>query len=459
MLLAANDPASICGGWLCLGVLVVIAYGWLSNRVLTPTQCTICGNPLRKCGYHWETNGRREVLCRYCNERAERRNSREVMTGRERADGDDIDDEVAVARRRRARVRAVPPPRKSVARPASATVITPDAVAAAESAFARARDRWERLGRPEGADANYEAAAEDVKGVESDLADAEDAADGDDRRVRAMRAVAAALNALGLGDGEWWVLSLAGGILGVVGVGSVLLAAGAAVKPALVVAAFAFVGGTAVALVLLYPLCERGVRGRIERIDRVRAEKRRFAVECRRWLLTNRAHRDYLKGLADAESEYRTTKAALEELRRGWDAERYRLQTTNWADLRSVPFEQFLAAVFRLLGYTVETTKASGDQGVDLIVTGGGRRVAVQAKGYGNPVGNSSVQEAHTGMTFYRCGSAVVVTNNRFTPAAEQLAAAVGCKLIDGSMIPALIQGRLSTFPPLSARSPSSAPG
>lgn len=99
--------------------------------------------------------------------------------------------------------------------------------------------------------------------------------------------------------------------------------------------------------------------------------------------------------------------------------------------------------VFEDLGYVVETTKASGDQGVDLLISRRGTRIAVQAKGYAESVGNSAVQEAHAGMAFYACHKSMVVTNSSFTTAAQQLAERIGCVLIDGSRVPDLIEGKI----------------
>jgi hypothetical protein len=121
---------------------------------------------------------------------------------------------------------------------------------------------------------------------------------------------------------------------------------------------------------------------------------------------------------------------------------KYRLIHTDWRSLRGVAFEQFLSDVFQALGYRVQTTKGSGDQGVDLIVTGKGRRIAVQAKGYADSVGNKAVQEVYSGMIFYGCEISVVITNSRFTSGARELAHKVGCHLYEGHHIPDLIAGR-----------------
>lgn len=122
--------------------------------------------------------------------------------------------------------------------------------------------------------------------------------------------------------------------------------------------------------------------------------------------------------------------------------------------MQGVEFENFLAEVFREHGYGVTTTKATGDQGVDLVVSKFGLSVAVQAKGYpGSTVGFSAVQEAYTGKDLYRCHGSAVITNSTFTKAARQAASNLGCTLIDGTQMRELIEGRLQLIscpsPPL----------
>ena len=109
--------------------------------------------------------------------------------------------------------------------------------------------------------------------------------------------------------------------------------------------------------------------------------------------------------------------------------------------MRDKEFEWFLKGVFEQLGYQVEVTKASGDQGVDLIVSGGGRRIAIQVKGYANAVGNSAVQEVYAGMNYWKCKECAVITNSRFTKSARHLAASLNCKLIDRRSMDDLMAG------------------
>jgi hypothetical protein len=165
---------------------------------------------------------------------------------------------------------------------------------------------------------------------------------------------------------------------------------------------------------------------------------------------------DLRSSLAQAKSEYEkaqqcfATGKRVDDIRRRrgelvalLGSAKYQLLHSDWRLMRGVDFEQFLHRVFEMLGYQVRTTKASGDQGADLLVTGKGKLIAVQAKGYEKSVGNHSVMEANAGMLFYRCDSCVVITNSYFTRHAKQLAQANGCELVDGSQIPDLIEGRI----------------
>jgi hypothetical protein len=100
-----------------------------------------------------------------------------------------------------------------------------------------------------------------------------------------------------------------------------------------------------------------------------------------------------------------------------------RAYTINDVDLMNgLEFEHFLAVVFTKMGYETEVTKASGDQGIDLIASKGGIKLGVQAKCYSGSVGNSAIQEAVAGINFYHLDKAIVITNSTFTDSAIKLA-------------------------------------
>lgn len=94
-------------------------------------------------------------------------------------------------------------------------------------------------------------------------------------------------------------------------------------------------------------------------------------------------------------------------------------------------FEEFIAKLFNSMGYSSSTTKASGDQGIDVIAEKNGIKYGIQAKCYSGTVGNSAVQQATAGKLFYGCDKVIVVTNNTFTKSAIKLAEANGVVLWD----------------------------
>lgn len=104
--------------------------------------------------------------------------------------------------------------------------------------------------------------------------------------------------------------------------------------------------------------------------------------------------------------------------------------------MEGIEFEKFMAALFESKGYShVERTLASGDQGVDILLTTEDRKVAVQLKRQANPVGNSAVHAAYFGMAYYDADEAWVVTTSTFTPKAKEAARKTGVRLHGGSDI------------------------
>ena len=95
-------------------------------------------------------------------------------------------------------------------------------------------------------------------------------------------------------------------------------------------------------------------------------------------------------------------------------------------------FEYWCAAILKRNGFQdVEVTKASGDQGVDVLASKDGISYAIQCKCYSHDLGNSPVQEVNAGKMFYHRHIGVVMTNRYFTQGAKDAAAATGVLLWD----------------------------
>ena len=111
-----------------------------------------------------------------------------------------------------------------------------------------------------------------------------------------------------------------------------------------------------------------------------------------------------------------------------------RIRAVHIADIDSmtgIDFERYLQKLLTMQGYSVRTTPASGDLGVDLVASRNGDNIAIQVKRYNTKVSRRAISDAVAGMQHYRCNMAMVITNNYFSPGAVTLARSTGCLLAD----------------------------
>jgi restriction system protein len=94
-----------------------------------------------------------------------------------------------------------------------------------------------------------------------------------------------------------------------------------------------------------------------------------------------------------------------------------------------IEFELFCADELKRAGWQVTLTGASRDQGADMIAERGKERLVVQCKLLNRPVGNYAVQEVVAARSHHLCNRAMVVSNQRFTASAAELAATNGVEL------------------------------
>ena len=86
-------------------------------------------------------------------------------------------------------------------------------------------------------------------------------------------------------------------------------------------------------------------------------------------------------------------------------------------------FESFCASLLERNGFSdVTVTPGSGDQGIDILAQKDNIRYGIQCKCYTSDVGNDAVQQAYSGISYYNCNIAVVMTNRYFTKSAKELA-------------------------------------
>ena len=101
-------------------------------------------------------------------------------------------------------------------------------------------------------------------------------------------------------------------------------------------------------------------------------------------------------------------------------------------------YEHFCARLLSESGWDARVTKASGDQGADIIAHYDSLCVVFQCKFYTSPVGNKAVQEAVAARMHEQADLAVVISNATYTKSAEELAETTKTILINHDDIPAL---------------------
>ncbi len=100
-----------------------------------------------------------------------------------------------------------------------------------------------------------------------------------------------------------------------------------------------------------------------------------------------------------------------------------------------VAFENWVAQRFRELGYSVKTTKTTGDHGIDLVVHKGPVFGVVQCKRWGGVVGEPILRDLYGAMHDRRAGRAFLVTTGDFTAAARHWAEGKPIELWDGDRL------------------------
>lgn len=93
-------------------------------------------------------------------------------------------------------------------------------------------------------------------------------------------------------------------------------------------------------------------------------------------------------------------------------------------------FEFFCADLLRTAGWATRVTKATGDQGADVIASLGDEKAVFQCKLYSSPVGNKAVQEVVAAKAVHGARFGCVVSNQSYTKPAQQLAEANGVLLL-----------------------------
>ena len=112
----------------------------------------------------------------------------------------------------------------------------------------------------------------------------------------------------------------------------------------------------------------------------------------------------------------------------------------SFENLSPYDYEKQVAKSLSEMGWDTKVTKASGDQGCDVLVVKEKTRVALQCKYWSKPIGNKAVQEINAAKSFYNAQYAAVVSNQSYTPAAKLLATKLKVALLHHSQLNKLIE-------------------
>jgi len=108
--------------------------------------------------------------------------------------------------------------------------------------------------------------------------------------------------------------------------------------------------------------------------------------------------------------------------------------------MNPILFEQWIALLFEHQGYSVRTTRASGDGGVDVIAQKPGETLSIQCKRYKKAVGVQEVRQLGGALHEFKNTKGVFVTTGTFTAEALRYAREASIRTIDGAQLPALLR-------------------
>jgi restriction system protein len=125
-------------------------------------------------------------------------------------------------------------------------------------------------------------------------------------------------------------------------------------------------------------------------------------------------------------------------------ARRADLKLAQLGSLTPETFEEFVAELLEALGYVVDRTGGTGDDGADLYATRGAQRAIVQCKYHSQGVvGSPELQKFLGTIHHMRCHKGIFVTTRTFTLSAERFAAGHPIELVDGPRLVELVEQAL----------------
>ena len=149
--------------------------------------------------------------------------------------------------------------------------------------------------------------------------------------------------------------------------------------------------------------------------------------------LYEQAEATYRAAQEEADRQLREAKRRKEETerqRRESERQQQRRREQYWMSPGGIEFEQELASLSRAMGYHVESTPVSGDQGIDLVLKRNGKTTIVQCKAYKSPAGPAVARELFGSMIAYGADDAILACTGGFTKGVEEFVQGKPIRLI-----------------------------
>lgn len=141
----------------------------------------------------------------------------------------------------------------------------------------------------------------------------------------------------------------------------------------------------------------------------------------------------------------------LERVQRFYNAHNMRVKNENkqsFGDINSltgVEFEKVCQRLLEKMGFSVETTKTTGDGGIDLIAYNSqpllSGKYIIQCKRYAGSVGEPIIRDLYGVITSERANKGILMTTGVFTKQAQAFAEDKPIELIDGTKLKELLKG------------------
>jgi hypothetical protein len=123
--------------------------------------------------------------------------------------------------------------------------------------------------------------------------------------------------------------------------------------------------------------------------------------------------------------------------------QRAALLQRDWKKMPASEWEDFVVEVTRTLGAAVERAKRIDDEGANLLVSFGPRRIAVKTLVARETIQGTVVQKVIADKISLNCDACAVVANGRFTGAAQDYGPRNGCTLIGREEFPDFALGKI----------------